>query len=478
MSDYRTTIGLEVHVQLATRTKMFCGCRVAFGEAANTLVCPVCLGLPGVLPVLNREAFALGVKAAIALDCRIAPRTKFDRKHYFYPDLPKNYQISQYDMPFSSDGGLEIPLPGGGAKRVGILRAHLEEDAGKLLHDAGAHSRVDLNRTGTPLLEIVTNPDLDSPGEAYSYLETLKTLLQYLGVSDCNMEDGRLRCDANVSIAPEGAAALGTKTEVKNLNSFRAVEKALAYEAARQAKVLDGGGRVVQETRLWDPDRGVTEILRSKEEAHDYRYFPEPDLVPVTVSDAWVAEVRRSLPELPAARRARFLAEYTLSEYDCGVILADRGVADYFEALAKAVGDPKPAANWVMGEVLRVLKEKQIGIRAFPVTPGNLAKLMALLKGGTVSGPAAKEVFAAMVETGGEPGKIVKERGIAQVSDEGALAAIVEGVVGKNPAAVADFKGGKPTAVKFLVGQVMKESRGKANPRVAEKMLLDRLNRK
>lgn len=476
--EYEVVIGLEVHTELKTASKIFCGCSTSFGAEQNTNVCPVCLGLPGVLPVLNAKVLEFAVRTGLALNCRILPFSKFDRKNYYYPDLPKNFQTSQYDLPIAVDGHLDIEVDGQ-TRRIGITRVHMEEDAGKLVH-AGTIARadytlVDYNRTGVPLLEIVSEPDIRSAEEAKAYLEKLKAILQYIDVSDCKMEEGSLRCDANISLRPKGETKLGTKAEIKNLNSFKAVQKGLEYEAYRQAEVLDEGGRIVQETRSWDDARGQTVSLRSKEQAHDYRYFPEPDLVPMVVDPAWVEDIRRSLPELPDARQARLMKDYGLSDYDAGVITASRAMADYFDATVAAGADAKAAANWLMGELSRHLNAAGREIDDCPVAPGQLAALIDLLAKGTVSGKIAKTVFEEMWASGKDAAVIVKEQGLVQISDEGAVVAVVEKVIAANPQSVADFKAGKERALGFLVGQIMKETKGRANPEVVNKLLRERL---
>ncbi len=476
--EYEVVIGLEVHTELKTASKIFCGCSTSFGAEQNTNVCPVCLGLPGVLPVLNAKVLEFAVCTGLALNCRILPFSKFDRKNYYYPDLPKNFQTSQYDLPIAVDGHLDIEVDGQ-TRRIGITRVHMEEDAGKLVH-AGTIARadytlVDYNRTGVPLLEIVSEPDIRSAEEAKAYLEKLKAILQYIDVSDCKMEEGSLRCDANISLRPKGETRLGTKAEIKNLNSFKAVQKGLEYEAYRQAEVLGEGGRVVQETRSWDDARGQTVSLRSKEQAHDYRYFPEPDLVPMVVDPIWVEDIRRNLPELPDARQARLMKDYGLSAYDAGVITASRAMADYFDATVAAGADAKAAANWLMGELSRHLNAAGREIDDCPVAPSQLAALIDLQAKGTVSGKIAKTVFEAMWASGKDAAVIVKEQGLVQISDEGAVVAIVEKVIAANPQSVADFKAGKERALGFMVGQIMKETKGRANPEVVNKLLRERL---
>ncbi len=468
MADYELVAGIETHVQLRTRTKLFCSCAIRFGAPPNTQVCPVCMGHPGSLPVLNRRAFELAVRAALALNCSIAPFTKFDRKNYFYPDLPKNYQISQYDLPFSSDGWVEIE----GGKRIGLIRAHLEEDAGKLIHEEkGSRSFVDLNRTGVPLVEIVTRPDLRSADEAYRYMTALRTILVYAGVSDCDMEKGELRCDVNLSVRPRGREELGTKTEIKNLNSFKFARAALEYEFARQVRALESGERIVQETRLWDVEKGVTRTMRSKEEAHDYRYFPEPDLPPLRVTEDWVARIRSEIPELPAAKRARFQKDYGLGDYDAKVLAADREMSDFFEKAARLSGKPKSVANWLVNELNKILNERKLEMAQVRAAPEGLVELIALVDAGTVTGASAKEVFADMVERGGSPSDLVREKGLGKVSDAAALEAAARAAIEANPKAVADLKAGKPAAIKSLIGGVMKATKGRADPKLAEEAL-------
>lgn len=476
---YEAVIGLEVHVELKTRSKIFCSSTTEFGGDPNTHVCPVCLGLPGVLPVLNKEVVNYAMWVALALNCEIARFCKFDRKNYYYPDLPKNYQISQYDLPLARNGYLVIETDNG-PKRVGITRIHMEEDAGKLVHQGtittSPYSLVDYNRTGVPLLEIVSEPDLRSPEEARAYMEKLRTIIQYTGVSDCKMEEGSLRCDANVSVRPAGGDVLGTKTEIKNLNSFRALQRALAYEIERQIAVLEEGGRVVQETRAWDEDRGVTVSMRSKEEAHDYRYFPDPDLVPLVIDDAWIDEIRATLPELPDARRKRYMEDFGLSRYDATVLTSTKELGDYFEACVAAYPQPKTVANWVMGELARLLNASNLEITASPVTPDKLVALLRLIDDGTISGRIAKTVFEEMFTTRKDPATIVREKGLVQIADAGALRAVVEEVIKANPRSVQDYKGGKEKALGFLVGQVMKATRGKANPALVNELLKEMLS--
>ena len=464
MPAFESVIGLEVHVQLSTATKMFCRCRNHFGDPPNSNVCPVCLGLPGALPVINNVAIEGAVKAGLMLNCAIARFSKFDRKHYFYPDLPKAYQISQYDLPICGKGYLDVELDGA-VKRFGITRVHLEEDAGKLVHDAGGGgSLVDLNRAGTPLLEIVSEPDLRSPDDAYAYLTTIKQLISYLDISDCNMEEGSLRCDANVSVRPAGASALGTKVEIKNLNSFKAVHKAIAYEIKRQIAAVESGQTIVQETRLFDTDTEKTVSMRSKEFAHDYHYFPDPDLVPLTFTGEHIAQVTAALPERPAAMKARFVAQYELSDYDAGVLTSERPLACYFEAAVNAGASGKAAANWITNNLLAELNQRGLGITDCRISPEQLAELVVLIDNGTISGKIAKEVFPAMFASGKPAAAIVREQGLVQVTDTSAIDAWVAAAIEQNPDAVASLKAGKAKAAGKLVGAVMQLSKGKANP--------------
>ena len=466
ISRYEPVIGLEVHVQLSTATKIFCGCPTGFGAAPNSNVCPVCLGLPGALPVLNRAAVDLAVKAALALNCAIRPRSRFARKNYFYPDLPKGYQISQYDEPYSEHGYVDI-LVNGAAKRIGITRVHMEDDAGKSVHegfrDSSGYSYVDLNRSGTPLIEIVSEPDMRSSDEAYAYLTEIKQVLQFIQASTCDMEKGHLRCDANVSVRPRGAEKFGTKAEVKNLNSFRFLKQALDYEIARQVARIESGGRVVQETRLYDPDLGETFSMRSKEDAHDYRYFPEPDLVPLEIGDEWLAEARASLPELPARKRSRFVEALGLREYDAEVLTQTRAAADYFETATEVSGDPKTTANWVMGDLMGLLKAEGRDIADSPVSARDLGELVKLIASGELSGKMAKEIFPKMFASGDSPRAVLEREGLKQIRDTGALEKIVADVIAANPKQVEQYKGGKTAVMNFMVGQAMKATRGQAN---------------
>jgi aspartyl-tRNA(Asn)/glutamyl-tRNA(Gln) amidotransferase subunit B len=473
---YEAVIGLEVHCQLLTRTKLFCGCANRFGDAPNSNVCPVCLGLPGALPVLNRHAVTQALRAALATHCRVHATSIFARKNYFYPDLPKGYQISQYEQPLATEGWVEL----GGGRRVRVQRIHLEEDAGKLLHEGFAWSAeksgVDLNRAGVPLIEIVSHPDLRSAQEAHEYLTALRTILLYAGVSDGNMEEGSLRCDANVSIRPRGSAAFGTRIEIKNLNSFGHVRRAIQHEIARQSAVVDAGGRVDQETRLWNVDRRETLPMRGKEDANDYRYFSEPDLPPLVVAPEWIDEVRASLPEMPAARQRRFVSAYGLPEYDATVLTASRELADYFEAVANACASPKAASNWVMTELLRKLNESGLDLGAAPVTPQALGELIRLVDAGTITGRIAKDVFEKMWSLGEAPAAIVEREGLHQVSDAAPIRAAVEAVVAASPEQAASYRAGKTAALGWFVGQVMKRLEGRANPQLVNTLLRERLD--
>ncbi len=472
---YEAVIGLEVHAQLQTNTKIFCGCETRFGEEANTRTCPVCIGMPGVLPVLNKKAIEYIIKTGIATHCTVSPSSRFARKNYFYPDLPKGYQISQYELPVCEHGYVEI-VSDGKIKRVGITRIHLEEDAGKNLHQAeSGASLVDLNRAGTPLMEIVSEPDIRTPEEASEYLKKLRSILRYIEVSDADMEKGNFRCDANVSIRPAGAAEFGTRAEIKNVNSFKFVQKAIEYEIKRQTQVLDDGGRVLQETRLFDSTKGVTFSMRSKEEAHDYRYFPEPDLVPVVVSKDTVENIGRTIPELPDAKRARFAREYGLPEHDADMLTQSRALADYFESAAKLSGQPKVVSNWMMGELMRLLNADNREIEACPLKPERFAGMIKMIDGGVISTKIAKTVFEEMYQTGKDAETVVQEKGLVQVSDTGAIEQIIAEVIKANPAQRADYKAGKEKLFGFFVGQVMKASKGKANPELVNQLLKKKL---
>jgi aspartyl-tRNA(Asn)/glutamyl-tRNA(Gln) amidotransferase subunit B len=477
--EYEAVIGLEVHAEMLTQSKIFCGCSAKFGAAPNENTCPLCLGMPGVLPVLNRRVVEFAIKAGLATYCSIAPLSRWARKNYFYPDLPKGYQISQYELPICLSGRVDIEIDGQ-PKSVRLTRIHMEEDTGKNIHDQhGDSSLVDYNRCGVPLLEIVSEPDIRSSAEAGAYLRKLRAILQYLEVCDGNMEEGSFRCDANVSVRLRGAATLGTRAEVKNMNSFRSVERALEYEIARQTDLLRHGERVVQETRLWDADREETRSMRSKESAHDYRYFPEPDLLPLEVSEEWVAAIRAALPELPDARRERFAREYALPIYDADVLTARKDVADYFEAAVKLHNNPKAISNWVMGDVLRVIRDRKLDdalvIQDWPVPPAYLAELVRLIDDDTISGKIAKTVFEQMLTTGQAPGSIVAAQGLSQVTDSGAIDAAIAAVLEGNADKVAEYRSGKDKLFGFFVGQVMKATQGKANPQKVNEILKQRL---
>lgn len=474
-AKYEAVIGLEVHVQLKTRTKAFCGCSTRFGDAPNSNTCPVCLGLPGALPVFNRKALELGTRAGLALNCTIQERSVFARKNYFYPDLPKGYQISQYELPLATNGWLNAEVAGA-VKQIGITRLHLEEDAAKNLHegfaDSDRWSYIDFNRGGTPLAEIVSEPDIRTPAEAYSYLYTLKQVLQYTDVSDCNMEEGSLRCDANVSVRLRGAPKFGTKVEAKNLNSFRYVADAIEYEIGRQIGVIESGGTVVQETRLWNVAAGRTESMRSKEFAHDYRYFPDPDLLPLIANAAFVVDITSKMPELPAARVARFVSAYELAPYDAGVLTGTRELADYFEAVVKSGAPAKTASSWISGELLRRLNDAGKDITECPVPPADLAELLAIVQRGEITAASGKKVFATMFDAPGKkPAEIIATEGLAQISDTGAIETIARAVVAKSPDNVAKYKSGNEGVFKFFVGQVMKETKGQANPQTVNEIL-------
>ena len=478
--SFEPVIGLEVHAQLLTRSKLFCACSAEFGAPPNTHACPVCMAFPGVLPVANRRAVEFAIRAGLATDCRIAPTSRWARKNYFYPDLPKAYQISMYDAPICIGGAVPFVVDGV-EKRVRLTRIHLEEDAGKNVHDAHADSSlVDLNRAGVPLLEIVSEPELRSPAEAAAYLKALRSILQYLEVCDGNMEEGSFRCDANVSIRPAGSDTLGIRAEVKNLNSFRSVERALEYEIARQTELVESGGRVVQETRLWDADREVTRPMRSKEFAHDYRYFPDPDLPPLVVEPSWIEAVRRDLPELPRARRDRFVRDLELPAYDADVLTARRDLADYFETALARHHNAKAIANWVMESVLRIVRERKLDetlhIRDWPVPAEHLAELVALIDRQTISGKIAKTVFDEMVACGKPPGTIVEERGLVQMTDAGAISLAVDRVLESSADKVAEYRAGKEKLFGFFVGQVMKQTAGKANPQQVNEILRRKLD--
>lgn len=475
---YETVIGLEVHVELHTNSKIFCGCSTKFGAPVNSHTCPICLGHPGVLPVLNHQAVEYAIKASMALNCQIADITKFDRKNYFYPDSPKAYQISQYDQPVGEHGYIDIEVDGK-TKRIGITRVHLEEDAGKLTHvDGGYASLVDFNRVGTPLIEIVSEPDISSAEEAKAYIEKLRAIMQYCDVSDVKMEEGSMRADVNISLRPYGQEKFGIRAELKNMNSLRNVVRGIEYEEFRQAEILDEGGTVVQETRRYDDASGKTFSMRGKEEAHDYRYFPDPDLVKLHISQEWKDAIRATIPELPDARKARYTSEYELPSYDAEVITSSMKIADLFEESLKYTKDAKGASNWIMGDLLGYLNQNNKTIDDVALTGQGLGEMLVLLEKGTINGKIAKTVFKAMLESGKLPQQIVEEQGLVQISDEGAIAAIVDAVIERNPQSVEDYKAGKEKAIGFLVGQIMKETKGKANPPLVNKMLLERLQAK
>ena len=469
--EYEPVIGLEVHAQLLTKAKIFCGCSTKFGADPNSHTCPICLGMPGVLPVLNRRVVEYTIRMGLAIHCRINGECNFARKNYFYPDLPKGYQISQYAQPLAEHGYVDIEQDGG-KKRIGITRIHMEEDAGKLLHDEyQPASYVDLNRTGVPLIEIVSEPDMRSPEEGAAYLRRLHEILVYLEICDGNMEEGSFRCDANVSLRPRGETAFGTRTELKNMNSFRNVQRALEYEIKRQQYLLESGGAVIQETRLWDDTQGVTHSMRSKEEAHDYRYFPDPDLVPIAIGERWIDEIRTSLPELPQEKRERFIRDYQIPAYDAGVLTAIRALADYYEEVVRLSGKPKIAANWVMGDLLRFLNEDRRDIRDCPLHPAQLAEMIRLIEDGTISGKMAKDIIEDMYKTGETPRAIIEMKGLVQITDEGALTATIQEVMEANPTQLAQYRGGKEKLFGFFVGQVMKATQGKANPQLINDIL-------
>ena len=481
VTSYEIVIGLEVHAQLLTRTKMFCGCPTAFGAPPNTQTCPVCQGMPGSLPVINRRAVEFGIKTALAIGCTVNADNRFARKHYYYPDMPKNYQISQYEEPLAVHGHLDVEV-GGAARRIGIERLHLEEDVGKLIHEGtletAQSSQVDFNRAGVPLMEIVSKPDMRATEEAGAYLRALRAIVVYLGVCDGNMEEGSLRCDANISLRKHGAAELGTKVEIKNMNSFRNVQHALEHEIKRQARALDAGLRIVQETRLWDPDKGHTVSMRSKEFAHDYRYFPEPDLPPLDVEARWVEAVRATLPELPAAKRQRFAKVYLLNAHDADVVTQSQGVANYFEEAAKESSNPKAIGNWVVNEVLRIVPlDDEKAIKLFPIKATDLTGLVTLIDDGTISGKIAKDVFEKMYRSGEDARSIVSREGLTQVADAGALGTVVDKVLAEHPKVALDYKAGKKAALGFLVGQVMKVTAGKASPGVVNSLLVEKLSK-
>ncbi|MBI4682606.1 MAG: Asp-tRNA(Asn)/Glu-tRNA(Gln) amidotransferase subunit GatB [Nitrospirae bacterium] len=473
--QYEAVIGLEIHAQLLTESKMFCGCSTKFGSGPNTQTCPVCIGMPGVLPVMNRKAIEYVVKTGLAMNCEISPYSRFARKNYFYPDLPKGYQISQYELPLCGHGFVEITV-NGSSRKIGLTRIHLEEDAGKNIHEgAGNESFVDLNRAGTPLMEIVSEPDIRTPQEAVEFVKKLRAIVRYIGVCDGNMEEGSLRCDANVSVRPAGQQELGTKAEIKNMNSFRFIEKALEYEIKRQIKVLKESGRIIQETRLWDSNRGVTESMRSKEEAHDYRYFPEPDLMPVEFEQSWIDEIKTSICELPDIKRARYVKEFNLPEQDAGLLTSEKAVAEWFEEAVKSGGAPKSVGNWMMGDLMKLLNEENRQIEECMLKPKQLVDMLSLIDKGVISGKIAKTVFEEMYKTGRDAGVIVKEKGLVQVSDESEIEKAVDDVLANSPNEVERFKAGDAKLMGFFVGQIMKATKGKANPKIVNELLRKKL---
>ncbi len=468
-------IGPEVHAQLKTNTKIFCACSTSFGAPPNTHTCPVCLGMPGVLPVLNKKVVEYTLRMALATNCRISHESRFARKNYFYPDLPKGYQISQYELPIAENGFVDVEV-NGSFDRIGITRIHMEEDAGKLSHDPHRPvSMVDFNRTGVPLIEIVSEPDIRSPGEAGAYLRQLRSIVRYLAICDGNLEEGSFRCDANVSIRPQGSQTLGTRTELKNLNSFKHVEKSLQYEISRQKEVLLDGGQIIQETRLWDPDKNKTTSMRGKEEAHDYRYFPDPDLLPLLIDDGWIQNIKKSLPELPDGKKKRFMAQYGLPSYDAVLLTSDRELADYFENCVGIFSHPKQVSNWVMGALLGLLNTLGKSIDESPVSPENLARLLALVEDGVISGKIAKTVLDKMGQTGKPAEQIVEDNGLVQITDTDALENLVSNIISEHPKEVEAYKNGKTKLLGFFVGQAMKETKGKANPKLVNEILKQKL---
>jgi len=472
---YEAVIGLEVHAQMLTDTKIFCSCSTRFGSEPNTQICPVCIGMPGVLPVLNKKALKFAIKTGLAMNCKISTYSRFARKNYFYPDLPKGYQISQYEFPICEGGHIEIVV-NSEVKRIGITRIHMEEDAGKNIHESGGnYSFVDLNRAGIPLMEIVSEPDIRSPKEAAEYMKKLRTILRYLEVCDGNMEQGSLRCDANVSIRPVGQKEYGTRAEIKNINSFKFVEKALEYEIKRQIGVTEGGGKVIQETRLWDSNKGITEPMRGKEESHDYRYFPEPDLVPITASKEWIDEIRTKLPELPDAKRQRFVSEYGIPEYDADFLTSEKAVAEWFEEAVRLGGNPKAVSNWIMGELMRLLNEENKGIEECPLKPIQLVDMLKLIEGGTISGKIAKTVFEEMYKSGKNADTIVKEKELVQLSDKGVIEKAIDDILAKSQKEIERYKAGDEKLMGFFVGQAMRATKGKANPQIVNNILKKKL---
>lgn len=474
-SKYEVVIGLEVHAQLLTTTKIFCGCSTKFGSSPNSNVCPICLGHPGVLPVLNRKVVEYTVLMGLATNCKINEKSIFARKNYFYPDLPKGYQISQYEEPICEFGKVTIELKDGSKKEIGITRIHMEEDAGKSIHDVGDDTMIDLNRTGTPLMEIVSEPDLRSAEEAVLYLNKLKQVLTYLGICDGNMDEGSLRCDANISIRLKGETRLGTKAEVKNMNSFRNVEKAIEYEIERQIDIIENGGKIIQQTLLWNAELNQVFPMRTKEEAHDYRYFPDPDLMPIIVDDNWRKEISLALPELPDARRNRFIEQYKLPNYDAQILTSSRELADYYEAVLLETHDFKIASNWVMTDALKIVNEKKISVKEFSVTPQNLGKLVSLISKNIISGKIAKEIFLDMVEKDTDPETIIRDKNLVQISDTSELENTIIKILDANQKDVQDYLGGKEKAIGFFVGKIMQETKGRANPQLVNVLLKKKL---
>lgn len=475
--EYEVVIGLEVHAELSTKTKIYCGCPTEFGSAPNTHCCPVCAGMPGALPVLNEKVVEYAVRAGLATNCEIAKESKQDRKNYFYPDTPRAYQISQFDLPLCAHGHVDVVVDGK-EKTIGITRIHIEDDAGKLVHDNyTGGTLVDLNRAGVPLIEIVSEPDMRSAEEAVAYVERLKGILEYIGVSDCKMQEGSLRADVNLSLRPVGQEKFGTRTETKNLNSFRAIARSIEFEIQRQKEILESGGKVYQETRRWDDEAGEGYAMRTKEEANDYRYFPEPDLMPIRLSDEYINNIKDTLPELPESRKKRYIEELGLPEYDAGIITSSKTLSDFFESATKSCGNAKAVSNWIMTDIIRIAREKGIEYNELPFTSEQFAKLITLIDKGTISGSIAKKVFEEMVETGKEPEKIVEEKGLVQISDEGAIKEVVDKIIAANPQSVEDYKNGKDRALGFLVGQCMKEMKGKGNPQILNKLILEYLTK-
>jgi aspartyl-tRNA(Asn)/glutamyl-tRNA(Gln) amidotransferase subunit B len=475
--EYEVVIGLEVHAELSTKTKIYCGCPTEFGSAPNTHCCPVCTGMPGALPVLNEKVVEYAVRTGLATNCEIAKESKQDRKNYFYPDTPRAYQISQFDLPLCAHGHVDVVVDGK-EKTIGITRIHIEDDAGKLVHDNyTGGTLVDLNRAGVPLIEIVSEPDMRSAEEAVAYVERLKGILEYIGVSDCKMQEGSLRADVNLSLRPVGQEKFGTRTETKNLNSFRAIARSIEFEIQRQKEILESGGKVYQETRRWDDEAGEGYAMRTKEEANDYRYFPEPDLMPIRLSDEYINNIKDTLPELPESRKKRYIEELGLPEYDAGIITSSKTLSDFFESATKSCGNAKAVSNWIMTDIIRIAREKGIEYNELPFTSEQFAKLITLIDKGTISGSIAKKVFEEMVETGKEPEKIVEEKGLVQISDEGAIKEVVDKIIAANPQSVEDYKNGKDRALGFLVGQCMKEMKGKGNPQILNKLILEYLTK-